>query len=95
MENDLGDRQKIRCALGRKSYIVLHKYGESMKQEERRRRPGRGRERVRKSGTPEWIVQPLVVLAISTPASFAGPPTLKRDGPKQTRSPTAETVLLE
>jgi len=29
------------------------------------------------------------------PASFTEPPTLKRDGPKQTRERTAETVLLE
>lgn len=42
----------------------------------------------------EWIVQPGGSSNIN-PASFAGPPTLKRDGPKQTRSRTAETVLLE
>lgn len=29
------------------------------------------------------------------PASFTEPPTLKRDGPKQTRERAAETVLLE
>lgn len=75
------------CSLGREkerereSYIVLHKYGESTKM---RGEGGRG-----DPSNPSWYSSDI------KPASFAGPPTLKRDGPKQTRSGTAETVLLE
>lgn len=88
MENDRDDRQKILVALlaGRESYIVLHKYGEST----RMRGKGGGEE-----GCASGSVQPRGYSSDIKPASFSGPPTLKRDGPKQTRSGTAETVLLE